>query len=92
MRDDCFQIGICDVLFLVADVFEFLKTAVNFFPGQVIAHLFQMLGEGMTSGVFAQNQTVGDNADSFRCEDFVGLLIRQHTVLMNAGFVRHSCR
>ncbi len=41
----------------------------------------------MTAGMLAEHQLISVEPDRFGSHDFVGFLVHQHTMLMNAGFV-----
>ena len=90
MRDNGFKIRVGNVLFLVADVFEFLKAAVDLFFGQCIPEFFDALRESVASGMFSKNQIVGNYTDSFRRHDLIGFLVGKDAMLMDTGFMDKS--
>jgi hypothetical protein len=51
--DNHFQVFIHHMFFLVGHFFEFGKHNLQFFIGQIISHLFEMVAQGVSSGMLA---------------------------------------
>ena len=78
------------VLLLVAQRLELLEAGVQLLGFEDVAQLLQPLLEGVAAGVLAQHQVVRGDAHGLGGEDLVGLLVRQHAVLMDAGLVQEG--
>ena len=82
-----FQVCIGHIFLFIAECLEFFKNTLDFFRGQMVSERLQPVGDRVLAGVLAEHQVVGMDADRLRCEDLVGLLVGQNTVLMNAAFM-----
>ena len=80
------------VFLLVGQALEALKGLVQFGLAQRIAQLVESRLERVAARVLAQHQPALRHADRLRPHDLVGLLVLEHAVLMDAGFVRKGVR
>ena len=85
--DDRLDVLVINVLLLIRQLFEAHEGAVHVFLAQIEAQVLQPLIESMAPRVFAHDQPVPGNAYRFRRHDLIGLLMFEHAVLMNPGFM-----
>ena len=90
VADQGLQIVVGNGLLLVAEGLEPDEEGSQLLLAQLVAQLLEPGLEGVVAGVLAQHQVVGTDAHGFRREDFIGLLIGQHAVLVDAALVEEG--
>ena len=90
VADQGLQIVVGNGLLLVAEGLEPDEEGSQLLLAQLVAQLLEPGLEGVVAGVLAQHQVVGTDAHGFRREDFIGLLIGQDAVLVDAALVEEG--
>src|SRR5690606_28999577 len=83
-----FDVPVEQLLFLVGEGLEFLEQSIQLRLFDPEAELFHAFAECVTAAVLAEHEVRPREADVLRTHDFVGGVVAQHAVLVNAGFVR----
>ena len=86
--DQCLDVLVVDVLLAVGERLESDESILELVAGELIAHLLQLVHEGVATGMLAHDQRGLLHSHALRPHDLVGLRMLEHAVLVDAGFVR----
>ncbi len=82
-----FQVGIGDDLLLICQALEAFEGFIQLCLVHREAQFVQAGLEGMPAGMFAQHQAGLGHAHRFGAHDLIGLVVLEHAVLVDAGFM-----
>ena len=86
--DQRLDVLVVDVLLAVGERLHPHESVFQLVGAELVAHLLQLVHEGVTAGMLAEHQRGLLQADHFRLHDLVGRSVLQHAVLMDAAFMR----
>ena len=86
--DQRLDVLVVDVLLAVGQRLHPREGILQLVGAELVAHLLQLVDEGMASRMLAQHQRRLLEADHLRAHDLIGRGILEHAVLMDAALVR----